>query len=102
MAGFFLITAMFTLILSANVLVTVRVRKCDYYDPRQKHFQYGLIWLIPVLGALVCYLFVQDSSGTYSGKYGEDNSLYDDGNVGIENANIDYFGGGHHGNSSDV
>lgn len=94
--------AMFALLLAENIIVTVRVCKSDYYETRQKYFQYALIWLIPVLGALVCYLFVQDSSGTYSGKYADDNSLYDDGNVGIENADIDYFGGGHHGDSSDL
>ena len=87
---------MLVAIFAQNIFVTRRVRKSDYYELRQKYIQYALIWLLPVLGAALCYLFVRDMSGTYSGKYAKDNSLYDDGNVGIENADIDFFGGGHH------
>lgn len=95
--GMILIVTIFVVILAQNIFVTRRVYKSDYYEPHQKHLQYALIWLLPVLGATLCYLFVRDMSGIYSGKYAEENSLYGDGDVGTGSADIDFFEGGHHG-----
>ena len=93
-----LIAVLIAMLLVMNVVATFKVYVSQFYEPSQKAMQYILIWLIPVLGAILCYGLAKQNDGPHSGKYPEDISLYDDGNVGIENADVDYLGGGtHHG-----
>jgi len=79
-----------------NIAATLKVHASSFYEKKQKSIQYVLIWLVPILGAILCYGLARQNDGPHRGKYSEDTSLYDDGNVGVENANVDYFGGGHH------
>lgn len=83
-------------LIGMNIAATLKVHASSFYERNQKSIQYVLIWLVPVLGAILCYGLARQDSGPRIGKYPEDTSLYDDGNVGIENANVDYFGGGNH------
>ena len=60
------------LCLAMNLYVTYLVAKSEFFDPVQKYFQYGLIWLLPVIGVITCYLFVQPTLGARSSKSTED------------------------------
>ncbi|MFZ6747033.1 hypothetical protein ACO0LC_27715 [Undibacterium sp. JH2W] len=56
-------------LLAMNVYVTYLLAKSEFFEPAQKYAQYVLIWLLPVIGVLACYLFVQPtlgSSGSHS------------------------------------
>jgi hypothetical protein len=94
--GHVLIGSLIAGLVGMNIAATLKVHASSFYEKKQKSIQYALIWLVPVLGAILCYELARQNDGPHSGKYSEDPSLYDDGNVGIENANVDYFGGGHH------
>ena len=65
--GIILLSIIATLILGMNIYVTYKVHLSEYYDPAQKYIQYALIWLLPILGSTLCYLFVRDSVGRRSG-----------------------------------
>jgi hypothetical protein len=95
-----LIALLFAALLGMNIVATVKVHASEFYEPSQKVMQYVLIWIIPLLGAILCYGLAQKDDGHHSGKYADNNSFFDGGNFGIENANDDYIGGGHHGDSS--
>lgn len=55
-----------SLLLSLNLYISLLVAKSDFYELGQKYAQYALIWLLPVIGAIACYLFVQPTLGTSS------------------------------------
>ena len=38
-----------------NIYVSYCILRSDYYEPLQKGFQFFLIWLLPLLGSLLCY-----------------------------------------------
>lgn len=65
------------IVFAFNVIATLRVHKSGYFEPVQKKVQYGVIWLIPAAGALMCYLIAADKAGSHSGKYSENNTQYD-------------------------
>ena len=51
-----------------NVAATVAVRRDEYAEPRQKTLQVIIIWVIPILGALVVLAVHREPekpSGTY-------------------------------------
>lgn len=56
------------LLLAMNLYISYLVAKSDFYESTQKYVQYALIWLLPVIGAIACYLFVQPTLGTGSSK----------------------------------
>jgi hypothetical protein len=45
-------------LLAVNVATTLRVLLAAGYTPKQKAWQVLIIWLLPVLGAVVCWFFV--------------------------------------------
>jgi hypothetical protein len=100
--GQVLVAVLIAMLLGMNIVASIKVQVSKFYEPSQKAIQHLLIWLVPIVGAILCYGLARQSDGPHSGKYAEDISLYDDGNVGIENADADYFGGGtHHGDQLD-
>jgi len=55
-------------VLAANIRVTRLVLKTPAYERSQQHAQVVLIWLIPLLGAFICFLVLRhvtsaDSAG---------------------------------------
>jgi D-alanyl-lipoteichoic acid acyltransferase DltB (MBOAT superfamily) len=44
--------------------VTVLICRADEYDSKQRNLQCLVIWLIPILGALICQLVLRSSSAT--------------------------------------
>jgi hypothetical protein len=95
-AGYVLVAGLIAGLIGMNIAATLKVHASSFYEKKQKSIQYVLIWLVPVLGAILCYGLARQNDGPHSGKYPEYTSLYEDGSVGVENANVDYFGGGHH------
>ena len=61
-----------SLLLALNLYINFLVVKSDFYEPGQKYAQYALIWLLPVIGAIACYLFVQPTLGVGSSKSAHD------------------------------
>ena len=49
---------LFTILLIINFVVTYKLLKDEYYDKRQKTIQIFIIWLIPLVGALIVFLFL--------------------------------------------
>lgn len=77
------------LLLAMNLYISFLVRRSDFYEPSQKYAQYVLIWLLPVIGALACYLFVQPTLGK------SNQSAYDE-EAAFVNGNDGYAGPHHH------
>lgn len=46
-------------VLAANIMVTRLVLKTPAYARSQQHAQVAVIWLIPLLGALICFLVLR-------------------------------------------
>ena len=42
-----------------NVTATVAVARSDAFSPAQQAWQLGLIWLVPLIGAVVCFLLAK-------------------------------------------
>ncbi len=51
-------TLLFTLLLLINFIITYKSLKDEYYEKNQKTIQLFIIWIIPVIGALLVYLFL--------------------------------------------
>ena len=82
-------------VILANVFVCYRVAVSDSFERQQKIIQCVLIWILPVLGAVVAYVFTREPKMTARG-YAQNGSSYGIGDVGDGNGDGDYFGGGHH------
>ena len=91
-----LVATLFVVLIGLNVFVSRLVHKSDCYEPTQKKIQYMLIWLLPLIGSVLCYVFVREKMEHPGGTYPLDTSLYDDGIMGMDNSGRDYLGGGHH------
>lgn len=50
------------LVLVYQAFVSSLMWRCRFFEPRQRWIQLLLIWLFPVLGALVCHAVVQTHS----------------------------------------
>ena len=80
----------------ANIVVCFRVERSDSFQPRQKYIQYILIWLLPIAGAGIAYVFTREPKMSVRG-YPADNSSYNIGDVGVGNGSGDYLLGAHQG-----
>jgi hypothetical protein len=83
-------------IILANVLVCYRVAMSDSFEPHQKYIQFVLIWLFPIVGAAVSYVFTREPKMTIQG-YSQNASNSDIGDIGFSDGAGDYFSGEHHG-----
>jgi hypothetical protein len=54
--------ALITAVLLLDLAVGIAVARSDLYEPRQKRFQYLLIGLVPVIGALIVWFFLREQS----------------------------------------
>ena len=95
-----IILTLLILIGTTNGYVTYRVAKSDYFDLRQKYYQYALILLVPVIGAIVCYVFSRDSTEPHGGKYPEERPYDFDASGNYIGGNS--FGGEHGGHGGEV
>ena len=64
-----------------NIAVSVRVLRVPELSPGQRFLQLGLVWLIPVFGAVVCAAFVRSQAGAGSTE-GKIDPLYHPGDGG--------------------
>ena len=83
-------------ILVVNVKATWILVRSSYYDARQKLFQLVLVWLIPILGAILVWSLATDSAGKrvttdLSDRFGNSN----DGDVRLDNYSSEGGGDGH-------
>lgn len=61
----------FTILLIINFIVTYKLLKDEYYEKRQKTIQLFIIWLLPIIGAVIIYLFLNRKDDTKKNLYGE-------------------------------
>jgi ABC-type enterochelin transport system permease subunit len=52
-----LLVALFTY----QIWVSLVINRADEYDAKQRTVQLILIWLVPILGAAACHLFLMNS-----------------------------------------
>lgn len=45
----------------ANAAISVVVLRSSAYEPRQKALQLGLLWLVPLVGAYVVWMFLREA-----------------------------------------
>ncbi len=59
-------TRIFIAVLSAivllNVVASLAAHRCLYLSPQQRLFQHALIWLFPLVGAVISLVFVRFTS----------------------------------------
>jgi len=46
------------MLLGYQILVTYLVKRCKFFEPRQRVIQWLLIWLLPMFGALICHAVI--------------------------------------------
>ncbi len=57
-------------VLAANIRVTRLVLKTPAYERSQQHAQVVVIWLIPLLGAFICFLVLRHVTSADSARAG--------------------------------
>lgn len=80
----------------ANVIVCLRVARSDSFEPHQKYIQCVLIWLLPIIGAAVAYVFTREPKISVHG-HPTDNSSYNIGDVSVGDGSGDFLLGENHG-----
>ena len=80
----------------ANAIVCLRVARSDSFEPHQKYIQCILIWLLPIVGAGIAYVFTREPKMSVRG-YPTDSSSYNIGDDGSGNGSGDYLLGEHQG-----
>jgi ABC-type nickel/cobalt efflux system permease component RcnA len=78
-----------------NVAVTSTVARSDLYEPTQKRLQYGLIWLIPVLGAVISWAVLRTSVEPAMRRGDNDANPYLDGSGDVPSHHHGDAGGSH-------
>jgi hypothetical protein len=73
------------IILSLNVRATWVAVHATCYDKKQKLFQLALVWLVPVLGAILVWSLAAGSSGERITTDLTDRFGNDDGNIRLDN-----------------
>jgi hypothetical protein len=73
------------IILVLNVKATWVLVRSSYYDAKQKLFQLALVWLLPVLGAILVWSLATDSSSKRNTTDLSDRFGNDDGNIRLDN-----------------
>jgi hypothetical protein len=53
--------AIAVIVIALNVMVSGSLAKNTSYEPFQKNAQHALVWLLPVIGALVVHFFLRES-----------------------------------------
>ncbi|MBC3920433.1 hypothetical protein H8L32_23420 [Undibacterium sp. CY18W] len=81
------------ILLAMNIYVTYLLAKSEFFEPVQKYSQYALIWLFPVIGVVVCYLFVQPDLEPPSGRYLNRDEAPEGEFMDFARSNKDYFSG---------
>jgi len=54
-----------SILLILNILVTIILLKNASFSNKQKKYQLILIWLLPLLGALLIYTFIREDNKTF-------------------------------------
>jgi len=80
----------------ANTWVSYVVLSSDKYEPPQKACQCFLIWIIPIFGAILVYLFFRFEGQPDRGEYFTDPNLTGDPVVGNDLGDGDFLIGSHH------
>lgn len=62
MNGFLL--ALLALVILFNVVASMLVLRAKYFDRTQKRNQLVLIWLLPVIGSLLCFFVIRETNRT--------------------------------------
>lgn len=91
---FYLIGSIIVVSLLYQSYVTYRVVNSSYFDISQVKLQLLLIWLIPIIGAALCHMAIQDSK--------ESEKSHSDRKQAAENKSLfdsDFDGGGDDGGS---
>ncbi len=66
-----------SLLVIGNLLITVAVVRSPSYERTQKVFQVLLMWLLPVLGGIICwYMLREDSHSAFSGSGGDNENVW--------------------------
>lgn len=55
--------ALLGLVLIGNLAVSIPVLRSCFYSPRQKLIQCGIVWLMPILGAVGVWAFLRSQHG---------------------------------------
>jgi hypothetical protein len=77
-----------------NAYATLVLVRSPRYDLRQKSFQLGIVWLLPLAGAILVWSLAHDAR-SQSATANLGSSGFDDGDIRLEN----YSSGGHDGGS---
>ena len=82
-----------SVVLALNIKATWLLNRNAYYDANQKIFQLALIWLVPILGAVLVWSLTADApQGRFTTDL-SDHVGYDDGKIRSDSAAFDIGGG---------
>ena len=76
-----------------NVKAMLVLFRSPYYDTKQKIFQLGLVWLVPILGAVLVWSLATDTKTERVTTDLKDRSGNDDGHIRLDNSSLESGGG---------
>ena len=89
----FIILILLALVAALNVKATLDLARSSYYSPKQKLFQLALVWLIPIVGAVLVWSLAVDSKTERVTTDLKDRGGNDDGHIRLENSSFEGGGG---------
>ena len=84
-----MITILFILVAvltALNIKTTLVLARCAYYDTKQKLFQLALVWLLPVVGAILVWSLATDAPCKRVSTDLNDRGGNDDGHIRLDSS----------------
>lgn len=85
----FILLILLAIVAAINVKATFVLAHSTYYSPKQKLFQLVIVWLLPVVGAVLVWSLATDTKIKQSTTNLQDHSGYDDGYIRHEHSSFD-------------
>jgi hypothetical protein len=82
-----------SIVLALDIKATRLLNRSSYYDANQKMLQFALIWLVPVLGAILVWSLTTDTPKRRFTTDLRDHAGYDDGWIRSDSSASDIGGG---------
>lgn len=80
-----LLSVLAALGIALNVYATVVLVRSPRYDAQQKWFQFGIIWLLPAVGAILVWSLAHDVRTRRATTNLGNDTGFDDGDIRLEN-----------------
>lgn len=85
----FVLLTLLAIVAAINVKATLVLARSSYYDPKQKLFQLALVWLLPIVGAVLVWSLATDTKTERVTTDLQDRVGNDDGHIRLDNSSFE-------------